>query len=247
MRELSRNTKSVIEDVVRSGKPAIVTINGRPQAAVTPLAGAIEAAEEHLLRNAPAHIQAAIREGEADLIGGRASLVDDAVFRDLEEEDEQQAGEEVVAKLAGQLDTAALEDTIRSASEGTDAVERVRDALIRADVFAIGSPTGDPPTAGRVTESAIVTLPAEIENRPGGVLMPVFTSVDVLRSVLLRNPDWQSLDILQVNGRELAQNVDPDVTIIIDPWSDLEFRIPPTGRRTMITEQPIAAAAEIVA
>ncbi|HEY5816046.1 MAG TPA: SseB family protein [Solirubrobacterales bacterium] len=242
MRELSRNTKSVIEEVVRSGRPAIVMINGRPQAAVTPLIGAVEAAEEHLLRNAPVHIQAAIREGEADLIGGRASLVDDSAFENAEEE-EQQSSDEVIATLADRLDTAQLVDAIRSASSDPDAVREVREALARGDVFAIGNAAGDLSAPGRGAESDIVTY---ADGEKGDVLMPVFTKVDVMRSALLRNPAWQSLDVLLVNGKELVQNVDPDVTIIIDPLSELEFRVPPSDRRTVVAEQPIVAAAKLV-
>ncbi len=242
MRELSRNTKSVIEEVVRSGRPAIVMINGRPQAAVTPLIGAVEAAEEHLLRNAPAHIQAAIREGEADLIGGRASLVDDSAFENAEEE-EQRSSHEVIAALADRLDTAQLADAIRSASSDPDAVSEVREALARGDVFAIGNAAGDLSAPGRGAKSDIVTYADEEQE---GVLMPVFTRVDVMRSALLRNPAWQSLDILLVSGEELVQNVDPDVTIIIDPSSELEFRVPPSGRRMVVAEQPVVAAAELI-
>ena len=242
MRELSRNTKSVIEEVVRSGRPAIVMINGRPQAAVTPLIGAVEAAEEHLLRNAPAHIQAAIREGEADLIGGRASLVDDSAFENAEGE-EQRSSDEVIATLADRLDTAQLADAIRSASSHPDAIREVREALARGDVFAIGNAAGNLSAPGRGAKSDIVTYADEEQE---GVLMPVFTRVDVMRSALLRNPAWQSLDILLVNGEELVQNVDPDVTIIIDPSSELEFRVPPSGRRMVVAEQPIVAAAELI-
>jgi prevent-host-death family protein len=245
MRDLSRNTKSVIEEVVRSGRPAIVTLNGRPQVAVTPLVGAVEAAEEHVLGNAPAHIQRAVREAEADLIGGRASLVEDSVFANLGEE-ERPSGEELVASLADQLDTASVEDAIRTAAAAPDPVSAVREALMGVNVFAIGSPARDVLAPGRGTESDIVTYAIEGDDGQRGVMLPVFTRADVLRSALIREPDWQTLAIFQLNGKELVQNVDPDVTIVIDPWSDLEFHVPPTGRRTLIAEQPIVAASELV-
>jgi PHD/YefM family antitoxin component YafN of YafNO toxin-antitoxin module len=248
MRDLSRNTKSVIEEVIRSGRPAIVTLNGRPQVAVTPLVGAFEAAEEHVLRNAPAHIQKAVREAEADLISGRASLVDDSVFTNLGEE-ERPSLEELLASLADQLNTAStpVEDAIRTAAAMPDPVSAVREALMHVNVFAVGSPAGDvAPEASGGTESDIVTYAIEDDDGQGGVMLPVFTRVDVLRSALIRNTDWQSLAILQLNGKELIQNVDPDVTIVVNPWSDREFRVPPTGRRTFIAEQPIVAASELV-
>lgn len=240
MRELTRNTKSVIEEVVRSGRPAIITVHGRPQVAITPLVGAVEAAEEHVLRNAPAQVQQAVREAEADLIGGQAEIVDDSVFENLDAK-EQPAEAEVVAALADQLDTAVLEGVIRSAPETANSVDAVREALTQVNVFAIGSPAGDLSLAGRGTRSDIVTYRGS-----GSVLMPVFTAVDVLRDALIRVPEWRSLSILEVNGLELIRNVDPDVTIVVDPWSDLEFHIPPTGRRTVPAEQPIMAASDLV-
>jgi len=44
----------------------------------------VEAAEDHVLRSAPAHIQAAIRQGEADLVGGNVS-VEGSAFADEED------------------------------------------------------------------------------------------------------------------------------------------------------------------
>jgi prevent-host-death family protein len=240
MRELSRNTKSVIEEVVRSGRPAIITVHGRPQAAITPLVGAVEAAEEHVLRNAPAQVERAVREGEADLIGGQASVVDDSVFANLEPEEEP-ADADLVAALAARIDTAPLEDAIRSAPSRPDPVEAVREALMQVNVFAIGRPAGDLSVPGQGAES--VTYATD-EGR--SVLMPVFTAVDALREALIRVPEWRSLAILEVNGRELVRNVDPDVTLVIDPGSDLEFHLPPTGRRTLVAEAPIMAASDLV-
>lgn len=246
MRELSRNTKAVIEDVVRSGRPAIVTINGRPQVAVAPLVGAVEAAEEHILRTAPANIQAAVREGEADLIGGDVSVVEDSTFTDLEE-DMPQSGREIVAAVADRLDTDRLKEAIRAASDTPDAIESVREALIQVDVLTVGRRIGDTSVRGRSSDSDIVTYVGDHEDGYAMVMMPVFTSVDELRSALIRNPDWQSLDILELSGRGLIENVDPDVTIVVDPWSAGEFRVLPTKHRTLPTERAVVAAAEFVA
>jgi antitoxin (DNA-binding transcriptional repressor) of toxin-antitoxin stability system len=236
MRELSRNTKAVIEDVVRSGRPAIVTINGRPQVAVTPIIGAVEAAEEHVLRNAPAQIQAAIREGEADLIAGKVSLVDDAKFADLGEE--PVSGNVMLATLADQLDTGGLDEAIRSAADG-DGVDDVRQALMAIDVFTLGYPSGDTSVAGTGTESEILTYSDEAEHSQACDLLPVFTQVDALRSALTRNPEWQTLDVLRISGKEL---------IVVNPWSDLEFRVPHRGQpRTLPTEEAVVSAAELMA
>ena len=119
MRQLTRNTKAVVEEVVRTGRPAIVTINGRPQVAVTPLVGAIEAVEEHVLDNASPELQAAIREGEADLISGRVSQVTEAAFADSHDRGaplEVRALKEIEARL----DAARLKETIELAREAPD-------------------------------------------------------------------------------------------------------------------------------
>jgi prevent-host-death family protein len=243
MRDLQRHTKDVIEEVVRSGRPAIITIYGRPQVAVTPLVGAIEAAEDEVLSNAPEHIQQAVREAEADLIGDRASVVDDSVFADLDDE-EKPSGEELVAELADQIDAGPLEQAIRSAADAPAAVEAVREALMHVDVFALGSPAEDLASAGKRTVGDFVTYSAA--DVPDAVLLPVFTGLDALRSALAHQPEWLSLAVFQLNGRELVQQVDPDLTIVVDPWSELEFSVPPSGRRTLMAEQPIVAASELV-
>jgi prevent-host-death family protein len=243
MRDLQRHTKDVIEEVVRSGRPAIITIYGRPQVAVTPLVGAIEAAEDEVLSNAPEHIQQAVREAEADLIGDRASVVDDSVFADLDDE-EKPSGEELVAELADQIDAGPLEQAIRSAGDAPAAVEAVREALMHVDVFALGSPAEDLASAGKRTVGDFVTYSAA--DVPDAVLLPVFTGLDALRSALAHQPEWLSLAVFQLNGRELVQQVDPDLTIVVDPWSELEFSVPPSGRRTLMAEQPIVAASELV-
>jgi hypothetical protein len=173
MRQLSRNTKSVIEEVVRSGRPAIVTVNGRPQVAVTPLVGAVEAVEEHVLKNAPAHIQAAVREGEADLVSGRAKVVDDRVFAELG--DEERSAAELVAALAGRLDTDAVEEAIRSAERVPDPVAAVREALTQANVFAVGVPTED---VSASSQGAVDVVTYESDDDRMNVMLPVFTSVE---------------------------------------------------------------------
>jgi prevent-host-death family protein len=245
MRELSRNTKAVIEDVVRSGRPAIVTVNGRPQVAVTPIVGAIETVEEHVLRDAPAQIQAVIRGGEADLIAGKVSAVDDSKFEDLGEE--LAPDSEMLATLTEQLDTDHLDEIIRSAT-GTDRVEDVRHALTEIDVLTLGHPAGDTSIPGAGTESEIVTYTDQTGPDQAWNLLPVFTHVDILRSALEHNPEWQTLAVLRIGGKELVENIDPDLVIVVNPGSDLEFRIPHPGQpRTLRTEEAVVSAAELMA
>jgi hypothetical protein len=38
-----------------------------------------------------------------------------------------------------------------------------------------------------------------------------------MREALARNPDWQTLAVVQVQGQGLLEHVDRDVTIVIGP------------------------------
>ncbi|MDA8331307.1 MAG: type II toxin-antitoxin system prevent-host-death family antitoxin [Candidatus Dormibacteraeota bacterium] len=67
MRDLSRNTSRVVQDVARTGRPALVTVHGRPLAALVPIDAA--EIEDFILANAPEFI-ASMREAEADLAAG---------------------------------------------------------------------------------------------------------------------------------------------------------------------------------
>jgi prevent-host-death family protein len=68
LRELARKTASVIQGVQASGRPALVTRNGRPVVALIPIDEA--ALEDWLLERAP-DITRAVASGDADLIAGR--------------------------------------------------------------------------------------------------------------------------------------------------------------------------------
>lgn len=57
------------------------------------------------------------------------------------------------------------------------------------------------------------------------LLVPAFTSVEALRKALLRRPEWSDLSVLVVNGKELMDNVDPAVTIVINPLTRLEYEV----------------------
>jgi len=68
LRELARNTASVIQGVRSSGRPALVTRNGRPVAALLPIDEA--ALEDWLLGKAP-DITRVVAEADPDLTAGR--------------------------------------------------------------------------------------------------------------------------------------------------------------------------------
>ncbi|MGA8014318.1 MAG: type II toxin-antitoxin system Phd/YefM family antitoxin [Candidatus Dormiibacterota bacterium] len=68
LRELARKTTSVIQGVQSSGRPALVTRNGRPVAALIPIDEA--ALEDQLLERAP-DISRALANADAHLNAGR--------------------------------------------------------------------------------------------------------------------------------------------------------------------------------
>lgn len=72
MRRLSRETRDVVEQVVRTGEPILVTIHGRPEIGIVPLYGRIgDWPDDYGPKGAPEHVLAALRESEADIVAGR--------------------------------------------------------------------------------------------------------------------------------------------------------------------------------
>ena len=121
-----------------------------------------------------------------------------------------------------------LEVLIALRGDKTDAVATVKDQFGKSDVYALGHPAGDTSVAGHGTESDLLHFTIDDPEAEGKekVLLPVFTRPDIMREALIRNPDWQQLSVLQVNGKALLENVDDEVIIVINPWSRLEFQIP---------------------
>lgn len=66
-RALSNSTGAVLADVERTGRPAIVTVRGRPVAALVPLSD--EALEDWVLASAPEFV-ANMAEAEAEMAAG---------------------------------------------------------------------------------------------------------------------------------------------------------------------------------
>lgn len=68
IRELARSTSRVIQDVARTGRPAVVTRGGRPVAVVSALDS--DALEDWVLENT-SEVVRAMRKADADLAAGR--------------------------------------------------------------------------------------------------------------------------------------------------------------------------------
>jgi prevent-host-death family protein len=80
IRDLARRPSQVVDEVLRSGNPAIITRRGRPVSAIVPIDP--EALEDFVLAHAPAFVRS-MRAAEADLRTGRARPADE-VFDEIE-------------------------------------------------------------------------------------------------------------------------------------------------------------------
>ncbi len=74
IRDLQRNPSDVVGAVERSGRPAIVTRNGKPVAAI--MAVDEEALEDFVLANAPEFVKA-MRKADAELAAGETTALAD--------------------------------------------------------------------------------------------------------------------------------------------------------------------------
>ncbi len=99
--------------------------------------------------------------------------------------------------------------------------ELVREAIQGTWVYALGKPV---PGDGEAPSSDLLHCSFDRDAAEVTVL-PVFTRADAIRIALLRYPEWQVYSVLKVKGRELIDNIDPDVNIIVNPWTATEFEL----------------------
>lgn len=118
-----------------------------------------------------------------------------------------------------------LELAIALRGDKPDSAAEIRGELSRADVYCLGQPAGQLATAHQGNEADLLHFTLDDGAGVERVMLPVFTRPEVMREALARNPDWQTLAVLQVQGQGLLEHVDRDVTIVIDPWSRLEFHL----------------------
>ena len=220
IRQLARDTRAVIEEVVRSGRPTIITVNGRPQVAVAPLVGALRAAEQYVLEHVPADLIAAIREGEADLIGGRYVLPpEDSEVASVQVD--QDVADEPELTGARELETAILSTRGRS---GTD--ETVRNQFRHSEVLALGLPAGN----DSLPHGAEIELLHRRDHLGEPNAVPVFTRMTILRRTLTRQrhllEEQPDLMILRLSGSDLLDSIGGG-TIDINSGSPLEFIFQP--------------------
>lgn len=81
IRELANHTSAVVDEVSRTGRPALVTRNGRPVAVLA----AIDEEEllDHVLANAPEYVRS-MRKAETEIARGKRGRNLEDVLSDLE-------------------------------------------------------------------------------------------------------------------------------------------------------------------
>ncbi|MGD0833405.1 MAG: SseB family protein [Candidatus Dormibacteria bacterium] len=121
-----------------------------------------------------------------------------------------------------------LELAIALRGDRPGSATEIRDELSRAEVYCLGQPAGRMSTPQMGNEADLLHFTLDDAGGVERVMLPVFTRPEVMREALARNPDWQTLAVLQVQGQGLLEHVSDDVTIVIDPWSRLEFHLPST-------------------
>jgi hypothetical protein len=118
----------------------------------------------------------------------------------------------------------ALEKALQLPSDFPGKSENVGEAFVKSSLFALGYPAGDV-SADQGTESDLLHFTIEAGGHDR-VLLPVFTRLKFVRDALLKNEPWQSLSVLEVDGKDLLPNIDDDVAIVINPWTTMEFVVP---------------------
>lgn len=98
--------------------------------------------------------------------------------------------------------------------------ELVRAAIQAAQVYTLGHPVDEPGEGG---QSDLLHFAIDDDDGTELVMLPIFTRSEIMQDALLRNPDWQALSVLEVNGRALLDNIDSDVNVVVNPWSPGEF------------------------
>lgn len=105
--------------------------------------------------------------------------------------------------------------------------KKIREEFSRTDIYALGMAAGETKPDGSGTEGDLLHF--AIDDEESGqekIMFPVFTRPDAIREAITRNPDWLQLSVLQVKGDDLLEHLEHDVTIVINPWTDIEYQFP---------------------
>lgn len=121
-------------------------------------------------------------------------------------------------ELSDQTTAPRLEGLIASGRSDATIDAAIIEAFSESKLYALGSLPGEP---GEVKEGASL-LHFSIDDK---TMIPVYTRLGLLRPSLEKNPDWQALAVLQIQGGNLLESPDVEADIVINPWTDLEFHL----------------------
>jgi hypothetical protein len=93
-------------------------------------------------------------------------------------------------------------------------------------LFALGQPAGDLSVPGEGTKSDLLHFTIDDSHGVERVMLPIYSDPQLMVDSLIRNPDWQQLNVLEIAGDAILDNVDEDVIVVVNPWSRLEYQIP---------------------
>jgi hypothetical protein len=103
------------------------------------------------------------------------------------------------------IETGAAESVVRERFEQCDII------------LVLGSPARG--VAGQLgRESDILHFTVDAPEGGEVVYLPVFTRFSAIAHARQRNPDWRNLSVLGPDGKQLLTNIDPEVTVVINPW-----------------------------
>ena len=110
-----------------------------------------------------------------------------------------------------------LEAALEPAGRNRDLVY---EAIRGTEVYTLGQPVNE---AGEAPSSDLLHFTIDSDDGTELTMLPIFTRGDTMRIALLRNPEWQALSMLEINGRALLDNIDPDINVVVNPWTPSEF------------------------
>ena len=148
-----------------------------------------------------------------------------------------------IAAAASDLGLLLLEQIIIVQGDNPVADAAVRQLLLRAEphLFALGETDAD-----GAAHLLHCTVPVGEEVIP---MLPVFTRAEFLMGAVEVNPEWSSLQILDMESRTVLDDLDDleeGEWLGINPWSGREFKLPPVNPQgeTGSDEDAIAAYRE---
>lgn len=101
------------------------------------------------------------------------------------------------------------------------AADKVREALRETKVFALGHDayvnTEDVAEGGDILRYVI--------DDGSEITVPVFTRYEFTEAAYERNPAWRTLPVAEVRGDVLLDELGQELTVVINPWSPLKFKL----------------------